>query len=238
MFAIRLTETMNKFLISACVVYIVTIFACTHDPVYLAPDTSNLDGTEDCNPDIIYYEKDIQPILNSSCAYVGCHDSKTAAHHIDLSSFAKSIEEVSPGKLSDSELYEVIITSNPGKRMPPSGKLPAELIAPIEKWILQGAQNITCINNTACTTSETPYSNGVKSIMTTYCYGCHSGSNPIGKIKLDSYSSVKASANNGSLYGSVSWLQGYSKMPEGLPKLDTCTINKIKNWVDNGAQDN
>ncbi|MCB0648499.1 MAG: hypothetical protein KDC49_17640 [Saprospiraceae bacterium] len=230
---------MKRFLFFAFAIYVTAIFSCTHDPIYSPPDTTDLTGNEPCDPDIIYYEKDIQPILNSSCAYVGCHDANTAEHNVDLSSYTKALREVEPGRLKNSELYEVITTSNPGKRMPPSGKLPAELIGPIEKWILQGAKNLTCDQSaTNCNIEGSTYSGAVKGIMSTYCYGCHSGSNPLGRIRLDSYETVKASANNGSLYGSIAWVSGYQRMPDGLPKLDDCNINKVKNWIDNGAQNN
>ena len=230
---------MKRFLFFAFAIYVTAIFSCTHDPIYSSPDTTDLTGDEPCDPDIVYYEKDIQPIFNSSCAYAGCHDAISAQEKIDLSSYEKAIKEVEPGRLKNSEIYEVITTSNPGKRMPPNGNLPAESIASIEKWILQGAKNIKCDeSSTTCISNGSTYSGTVKGIMSTYCYGCHSGSNPIGRIKLDTYETVKASATNGSLYGSIAWLTGFQRMPDGLPKLDDCNINKVKNWIDNGAQNN
>jgi hypothetical protein len=68
--------------------------------------------------------------------------------------------------------------------------------------------------------------------------GCHSGGNPSGGVSLTNYAEVKIPAENGSLFGSISHLDGYSKMPKGGNKLADCDINKIKSWIDNGVKDN
>ena len=75
-----------------------------------------------CDPNLVYYVNDIQPILNSSCAYSGCHDVVTHADGVDLSSYDKVIStgEVQAGNPNGSELYEKIADG----KMPPSGPLP------------------------------------------------------------------------------------------------------------------
>ena len=39
----------------------------------------------DCTGSTPTYTADIAPVLNSSCAISGCHNSQTRAHNLDLS---------------------------------------------------------------------------------------------------------------------------------------------------------
>jgi hypothetical protein len=40
------------------------------------------------------------------------------------------------------------------------------------------------------------------------------------------------------LYGSINWESGFSMMPQGQNQLDSCTIAKVKTWIDEGAKNN
>jgi len=44
--------------------------------------------------------------------------------------------------------------------------------------------------------------------------------------------------NNGNLVNVIEHNPGYSQMPQGLPQLASCTINKIVAWVNRGAPNN
>jgi len=121
---------------------------------------------------------------------------------------------------------------------PPATRLSVDQIKTIEKWILQGAKNLTCNSTSSCDTTIVTYQNSIKQILSNGCVSCHNGSNTGGGIRLDSYSSAKAAGQTGSLYGSVSWQSGYIKMPLGGTKINSCSIKKIKTWITNGMPEN
>jgi hypothetical protein len=55
---------------------------------------------------------------------------------------------------------------------------------------------------------------------------------------MGTYSSDKAMAVNGSLYGSIAHASGYSSMPKGGNKLTACQLAKVKQWIDGGSLNN
>lgn len=227
--------------------------ACTHDvfpPVIPDPgDTTVIDTmTEDtlgdpCNPELVYFGRDVLPLLKSNCAKSGCHDAITHEEGIILDSYANVMAsgKVRPFDLNDSDLFEVITESDEDKRMPPPPnlRLTAEQITLLSKWILQGAKDLTCDEMAGvCDTTAVSYAGFIAPVLATYCVGCHSGSAPSGNILLNSHSGVQAVALNGRLLGAVTWAPGFQQMPRGSAKLPDCTIDKIKAWIHDGAQFN
>lgn len=94
-------------------------------------------------------------------------------------------------------------------------------------------------NNLSCDTSSTiSYAQKVVPILQQQCYGCHSGGAPSGGIAMGTYSTDKAIAINGKLYGSISYASGYSPMPKGGNKLNSCQLATIKKWIDAGSPNN
>lgn len=85
----------------------------------------------------------------------------------------------------------------------------------------------------ACDTLNVSFSEVIDPIMTRNCKTCHFQGNGTG-VTLVSYEDIKASAENGSLLGSIKHEQGWSPMPQG-GKMDDCTISKIEAWVNNGT---
>ena len=57
-------------------------------------------------------------------------------------------------------------------------------------------------------------------------------------MKLEEYSDVLIYVINGSFLGSVKYDANYVAMPKGSPPLDECSIEKIENWIANGAPEN
>ena len=236
---------------------IIAYQSCTHDPFLIDDidpdpmdtinnpiDTMNIDTTDivtPCDPDLIYFSKDILPILLGSCAISGCHDAATATEGIILDNYVNVVNtaKVKPFDLSDSELYEVITEDDPDKLMPPTGKLDNAKISLIAQWILEGAKNLECDEEIeGCDTENISYSGFVKGIFNTSCIGCHSTSAASGGVILDTYAGVKTVVNNNRLYGAINWDVGFEKMPQGQDKIDDCKISKIKSWIDDGAQNN
>lgn len=96
-------------------------------------------------------------------------------------------------------------------------------------------------SSTACDTSVTAkFSSEVLPVMNASCNqsGCHNTSGASGGVILDTYAGVKAAIANGRLTGSLNQSGSYSAMPKGGSKLNTCTITKIQQWINAGAQNN
>lgn len=235
------------------------VSACKHDPFMPDDDditpvdtTGNpidtLDNPNDtltnaCDPEVVYYELDIQPLLHSNCAFSGCHDAATAQDGVDLSSYEQVIQtaDVRPFNLSGSDLYEVITDSDPDKQMPPPSRPPlnSDQINLIAKWILQGAENLTCDPSaTECDTLSRSYLVHIVPIVQTHCQGCHSGSTPSGGINLSTHPGIETVAENGRLLGAITHNPAYSAMPQGGTQLGECEISQIRSWVEDGAPNN
>ncbi len=88
-----------------------------------------------------------------------------------------------------------------------------------------------------CDMSDITYSGFVKPIMTNSCAvsGCHNTASSASGLDLSVYDTVKSIADNGKLFGTISWAGGFSAMPKNESKLDQCTIDIIKAWIDAGA---
>jgi hypothetical protein len=90
------------------------------------------------------YEKQIQPILRSSC--YSCHSSEKPAANLRLDTKSgglaggRSGKAIVPGNASASLLIQRLVTPNPKLRMPLGGTpLPAAKIELIRAWIREGA---------------------------------------------------------------------------------------------------
>lgn len=219
-------------------------FSCKHDPIIegISQDSQDTipNSGEDCDPNVVYYFKDIQPILSSNCAVSGCHDNLTHKERIDYSSYAKTTAtgKVTPNNPNNSKMYNVLFESGEDKMPPaPRPELTPEQKALIKKWIAQGAENYFCDDNTNCDTTNTSYTNNVVPILTNNCIGCHNASNSSGGVVLDNYTPVASSALSGKLFGSINHDAGYVPMPPS-GNLSNCDKALIKSWIDKGAPNN
>ncbi|MGZ5245417.1 MAG: c-type cytochrome domain-containing protein [Bacteroidia bacterium] len=221
---------------------------CKHEPAIRPGTTSdnnnNAGNAENpCNPDSVYFENDIMPILRSNCSMKDCHGNGSAKEGVDLTTYNSIMNtaDVRPGNPNGSDLYEVLLEEDAEKRMPqpPVAPLSAEQIAMIRKWIQQGAKNNIC---NSCDTNQVSYANTLAPIFAKNCNGCHNDNLANGNVKLHNYDQVKIVAQNGKLVGSITHATGYTPMPQSYPpgsvKLPDCTINKIKIWVAAGAPNN
>src|SRR5688572_12769544 len=118
-----------------CIGFLI-MMACEHDtgvePVGPGPgpdpidttgnpiDTSTTGGTP-CDPNKVYFEMEILPLLKSNCAKSGCHDAATHEEGIILDSYQNVMNSdvIEPFDLDDSDLYEVITEDDDDKQMPP-----------------------------------------------------------------------------------------------------------------------
>lgn len=206
-------------------------------------DTTAVD--QPCDPDIVYFQLQILPILQSNCALQDCHNAASAQEGVVLDSYAKVMEtaEVKPFNLSESELYKVLVEDEVDKRMPlaPRQPLGNDQINLIAKWILQGAKDLTCNPDTGgngCPTTNVSFATQILPILQTHCITCHSGPIPSGGYDFSVYSGAKKAVDNKRLAGAVQHLQGFVAMPLGGTKLPDCEVNQIKAWVDAGGLNN
>ncbi|MER3498983.1 MAG: hypothetical protein C4308_10290 [Chitinophagaceae bacterium] len=91
-----------------------------------------------------------------------------------------------------------------------------------------------------CDTTNITYSTTIRTILQNgSCLSCHGGTGASGGgIILDTYTGVKTVAQNGKLYGAISYSPGYSPMPQNGGKLTNCDIKKVKIWIDSGIPNN
>lgn len=228
---------------------------CKHEP-FLPNDTGNIGATgttgttgntgnsgRNCDPDTVYYFKDIQPILNSNCAFSGCHDANSAQDGVILTNYQQTIStgDVRAFNLDGSDLYEVITENDTDKKMPPPPRNPLskeqkDLIA---KWIMQGAKNLICDENAGlCDSVNVTFSGTIQEIINQNCLGCHSGASPSGNINFSNFIGIQTQALNGNLFGAISHSNGYKAMPPNGGKLANCEISQIKKWINEGAPNN
>lgn len=232
---------------------LMTGVSCKHSPATLTDDVVPVDTTSNpvdtigngipCDPDVVYFELDILPILVSRCAFSGCHNAASAEDGVVLESYESVMQtaDVRPYDLDGSDLYEVITDNDPDDRMPrpPNAPLSAEQKNLIADWIMQGAKNLECDPDAGgCNTENVSFAQYVRPVIQNSCQGCHSGSVPSGNIDLTTYDNVRNIALSGRLYGAISWQNNYENMPFGGNKLPDCSIDKIKSWIDSGAPNN
>ncbi len=203
----------------------------------------NPGGGTPCDPDVVYFDLQILPILQSRCAFSGCHNDASAQDGVRLTSYESvmATADVRPGNPGGSDLYEVLVEDDEDDRMPrpPNPRLSQDQIALIRKWIQQGAKDLTCdANSGQCNTQNMSFASDIRPIIQNSCQGCHSGSAPSGGINLSTHGGIAAVAANGRLFGAISHQAGFTPMPFGGNRLPQCTIDKIKSWIDAGAPNN
>jgi hypothetical protein len=62
---------------------------CVHEPATIATDPNPVDTTtgNPCDSNRVYFDKQVLPLLLSSCAVAGCHDPITREDGVVLNSF-------------------------------------------------------------------------------------------------------------------------------------------------------
>lgn len=243
------------FPVLCCIFFVAVLFpSCKHDSMFnVEPDPTDPTDTTGtggnngggsgvpCDPDSVYFNNQILPILISNCTQSGCHNDQDREEGVVLTSYQSLVSTVENATLNnwdENDLLKVLIEVDLDKRMP-YGKppLPQAQIDLIGRWVAQGAKNNACNENTgSCNTANTTFSSFVQPLIQSRCQGCHSGSSPQGGLSLASYTDIKTVADNGKLYTVVTRSSNW--MPKGGQKLDDCTTSKLKAWIDAGALNN
>ena len=229
--------------VNTCII-VCTDGVCDSTQIYIYPfgtsDTTSMGPP--CVPGVIYFERDVLPILTANCAYSGCHNAQSASDGIILDTYDNVIRtgKIRPGNARDSKIFEAITEKDNDDIMPPppSPALSPAQIKIISDWIMQGAKNDMCDEGTSgCDTIQVSFTQFIMPKLLS-CTSCHRSGNASGGILLDSYQGVKAATQNGRLYGSVAWSAGYTPMPSGGVRWDDCSVKKLKSWIDSGSPDN
>ncbi|MFN3529592.1 MAG: c-type cytochrome domain-containing protein [Bacteroidia bacterium] len=217
------------------------LLACKHDPILPKNLPINLSINIPCHHDTAYFQNDVLPILQSTCAIPGCHDQQTAADGIRLNNYAQVMAsgEITPGRPENSDLYKKLIDDRHDKRMPPPpfNPLPEQQIEIIRKWIVQGAQNNHCTERSGpCDSLNRSYQTHIKPLLGAYCGSCHLEINALGNVVLSTYAGAREAAESGRLAGSILHSSGYAPMPIGGSSLGDCEVQQILSWISQGMQ--
>jgi hypothetical protein len=89
-----------------------------------------------------------------------------------------------------------------------------------------------------CNLENISFTNTIIPILESNCYQCHDAANNNGGITLEGYSQLKRFVDNGQFLGVVRHEAGFSPMPKNSAKLLDCEIEKIEQWVTDGAPNN
>lgn len=226
---------------------LVSLPACRHEPPVLPlEDLGGIGGgggggpwvnTDPCDPDTVYFENTVLPLLVAYCAGPGCHDAITHEEDIRLYDYAHIMQQVTAGDPGESDLWSDGINETGEDAMPPAGEpqLSPEQEQLIYAWIQQGAQNNSCVG---CDTGNVTYAGSIQPLFQTACNGCHSGSSPDGGLDLTSYSTCNMIALDGRLAGAVQHQATYQAMPPSGGMLPQCAIDGILIWIEDGAPNN
>jgi hypothetical protein len=195
------------------------------------PDSSGEGALRAC------FQRDILPVMISSCAISGCHDAITAEEDLVYTTYAGVMESVKPFNPGSSDLYDKITETDLSDRMPPPPyeALTQSQIDSVFKWISYGALNEVCA--ASCDTlSPVSFNGTVWPIIENSCRGCHSGASPGGGILLTNYSEVNAQVATGNIPGVLRGGSYILMPPAG--GLSDCSIRMVELWVAAGAQNN
>ena len=104
-------------------------------------------------PGAEFFETRIRPVLSSQC--YSCHSSSSRAGGLALDTNAglrkggDGGSVLDPGNPAGSRLIQALAYSNQNLRMPPSGKLPEQVLADFRQWVTMGAPDPRNVANTA-----------------------------------------------------------------------------------------
>ena len=181
----------------------------------------------------IDFNAQILPIIQSNCAYSGCHDGLGEERRINLTSYDNIMKIVVPGKPYSSRLYTSLIDVY-GNIMPPRGPLTEGQRMLIKVWIEQGAKNTidTSQHIVTCDTNNITLANKINTILNDNCLSCHSNANAASLglgIKLQDSADIATWSPR--IIGAIQHKQGFFAMPKEQPQLDSCKIIQIAIWI-------
>ncbi len=181
---------------------------------------------------MVCFERDILPVMQSSCGITGCHDPLTMREDFDFTTYQGVMDGVVAGNPLLSKIYKSISEEEQSNLMPPLpyNRLEQAQVDSIYNWIASGALDEPC--GEGCDTVNIKYTTHLSAIVSNYCTGCHSGTNPKKDVILEGFADLVVAVNNGSVPAVLRATSGYSLMPPS-GAMSECDIRKFEIWIEN-----
>jgi mono/diheme cytochrome c family protein len=208
----------NKEILSIIsAIILVVLISCKHESIPPIIDDTTV-------PSGICFQDEVLPVIQSNCAYSGCHAA--GGEDPDLSTYSSIKQLVNAGDPQNSKLYKYAI----GSEMPPTPKTPLNLeqVTLIYGWIKQGAPDNSC----ACDTNVFTFNDAVLPIIKRNCWGCHGVNDD---IPLVTYQNIFDNADN--ILADISYENNPMPKPP-TAKLSDCKITQIRKWINAGKLNN
>lgn len=96
-------------------------------------------------------------------------------------------------------------------------------------------------SNLTCDTVGMKFKADVLPILTDNCFSCHSAQTYLSSgsnLNYEDFGTLEMEVTNGNLLNAIQHTGSVTPMPLNLPQLSDCEINKIRDWINNGAQNN
>jgi len=94
---------------------------------------------------------------------------------------------------------------------------------------------------TICETELMSFTDDVWPIIQENCVSCHGGETPFAGLALEHYSQIRTTALDTTVEGVINRIDRPEGDPDIMPpnsRLEQCSIDKIKAWVEQGALEN
>lgn len=181
----------------------------------------------------VCFERDILPVMQSSCGITACHDPYTMVEEFNFTTYQGILDGLVPGNPEISKIYKSINEDEPSDIMPPPPyeALSMAQIDSVYAWILKGAPDEFC--GDICDTAVISYNTHLEVIIDSRCKSCHSGGSPQGGVPLTTYDDLKAAAAAGSFPAVLRAADGYSLMPPS-GAMSECEIRAFELWIEDG----
>jgi len=89
-----------------------------------------------------------------------------------------------------------------------------------------------------CTATAATYATDIVPILQAHCYQCHRNDRQDGGVNVEGYNNAKVYVDNGSLFGTTNHDPGFKVMPTSGVKIPFCEIEKMRLWIEAGAENN
>lgn len=130
---------LNKVIVACATggvfVAVLSLGGCKHEPLAQPEDVGILDTGYNwvpppdttppaviCDPDTVFFEQSVLPLLVSFCATEGCHDAISHEEGVRLYDYAHIMQQVQPGNPNNSDLMTDGIWENGNDQMPPASQ--------------------------------------------------------------------------------------------------------------------
>jgi len=218
------------YLLSVSAVLIYPLSSCTHDP-------ENIDELDE-----VCFDTQVLPILKTSCGISGCHDG--TEEEFPLTDYNSVIDLVNPGDPRGSKLYKIITDIKSDDMMPPDNPLTKTQRNIIQVWIMQGAVETVCSQDTGVIPVEKVcFVQDILPMILSSCgvTGCHDQiTQEEGHVYVDYAGIIEHGIEpfdpNGSEIYEVVTETGEDRMPPApRAPLTAEQIADLREWIEDGA---